>query len=408
MASKPFFSVVMPTRNRAALLPIAIQSVLEQTFGDFEIIVSDNFSDDNTRQVVESFDDPRIKYFRTSEFLTINNSWAAGIDHASGRYVGFLADDDVYSKIYLETFEQEIALKTPDVAACGMPQYYELPHYESAHKFETPNFTNRVYRAGCEGKAQQILRYMFAKGDLTDNPIGFDLVGLPYLSNAIYRRDIFQKLKEKLGSIFPRDLASTDVYSSTIILSELTSKYSYLDKPLYIQRVSDVSLTRSPDMRDQRRTYGPPTHDMREFGRYFVDFAYSNRWLEAALLAVMDTGMRLDFDLTWSRYYIKAIDSLRYLESKGFDMSDDIKRFYTALARQEPALRDQVLAVIDTPRMRLSNLARRSKIVRSLLRRKNAATKEPQDIVGLDLPHSIADYARLIDEDFLLKYSSGN
>ena len=60
----PKVSVIIPTRNRAAFLQAAIQSVLNQTFQDFEIIVVDDASQDQTAEVIRSFTGPRIRYIR--------------------------------------------------------------------------------------------------------------------------------------------------------------------------------------------------------------------------------------------------------------------------------------------------------------------------------------------------------
>jgi len=63
----PAVSVVIPTYNRAHLVGRAIRSVLNQTYQDFEIIVVDDGSTDNTEEVVKSFNDPRIRYIRHEE-----------------------------------------------------------------------------------------------------------------------------------------------------------------------------------------------------------------------------------------------------------------------------------------------------------------------------------------------------
>lgn len=60
----PTVSVVIPTYNRAHLLGRAIKSVLDQTYQDFELIIVDDASSDNTGQVVATFADPRIHYLR--------------------------------------------------------------------------------------------------------------------------------------------------------------------------------------------------------------------------------------------------------------------------------------------------------------------------------------------------------
>ncbi|MCP4710898.1 MAG: glycosyltransferase family 2 protein, partial [Planctomycetes bacterium] len=57
-------SIIMPTFNRAAIIPRSIKSVLRQTMPDFELIVIDDASTDNTQQVVRSFEDPRIVYIK--------------------------------------------------------------------------------------------------------------------------------------------------------------------------------------------------------------------------------------------------------------------------------------------------------------------------------------------------------
>ena len=405
MSDRPQFSVVIPTRDRADYLPIAIQSVLNQTFGDFELIVSDNFSRDNTLDVVKSFDDPRIRYVRTSESLPINKSWEFGVTQAQGEYVVFLSDDDTFAKIYLESFEEEMRASDPDVIACGMLQYYEGAHFESEHKVTCANFNNRAHRYDCQGKKDAVWRYMFAKGDLTDYPSTFGPVGLPYLANAAYKRSIFRQVEELIGSIFPRELASTDVYSTAVILSQFTGRYSYLDKPLYIQRASDISLTRSPDIENQRKTYGRPTHDLGGYENHFVDFAYANRWIEACLLAVIDTKTELDFDLSWSKYYIRSLDSLKYLQSHGFDMRKEKKSFWKTLEKQDQKVRDEVLSVVATPRMRISDFLRGSKVVGQLVRARDSRRRKPEDLVGLDDPLSIEEYAGMIDEKFLNDHS---
>jgi glycosyltransferase involved in cell wall biosynthesis len=64
MNETPLVSVILPTYNRASLLGRAIRSVLAQTYTNLELIVVDDCSPDATRDVVRSFDDPRLRYLR--------------------------------------------------------------------------------------------------------------------------------------------------------------------------------------------------------------------------------------------------------------------------------------------------------------------------------------------------------
>ena len=92
----PFFSVVIPTFNRSDLFPYAVQSILNQTFEDFEIIISDNCSDDDTPEVAKKFTGPRVKYFQTSHHFTIADAWEFARLHAAGKFIMMLSDDDTF------------------------------------------------------------------------------------------------------------------------------------------------------------------------------------------------------------------------------------------------------------------------------------------------------------------------
>jgi len=93
----PKVSVIIPTYNRANLLPRAINSVLSQTFQDFELIVVDDASIDNTKEVVENFQkkDKRIRYIqRKNSGGGPTKAINAGLKVAQGEYISFLEDDD--------------------------------------------------------------------------------------------------------------------------------------------------------------------------------------------------------------------------------------------------------------------------------------------------------------------------
>src|SRR5690348_17923923 len=98
----PKISVVIPTQNRAEFLRAAIQSVLNQTFQDFEIIIIDDASVDETANVIQSFEDPRIRYVRHETKGGQGATRNAGIRQASGEYIALLDDDDEWLPEKLE------------------------------------------------------------------------------------------------------------------------------------------------------------------------------------------------------------------------------------------------------------------------------------------------------------------
>jgi len=88
-------SVIIPTYNYARFLGEAIQSVLDQTFTDFELIVVDDGSTDNTREVVETFKDTRIRYL-WQENRGVAAAQNTGIKASHGEYITILGADDLY------------------------------------------------------------------------------------------------------------------------------------------------------------------------------------------------------------------------------------------------------------------------------------------------------------------------
>lgn len=97
-------SVVLVTYNRAALLASTIESLLDQTLSDFELIIADDASPDGTQRLCEEWAlrDSRIRYQRRAQNLRMPQNLNLGIFSSTGDYVAILHDDDVYSPDLLE------------------------------------------------------------------------------------------------------------------------------------------------------------------------------------------------------------------------------------------------------------------------------------------------------------------
>lgn len=104
----PFFSVVIPTHNRAEMLREAMRSVLGQSFQAFEMLVVDDYSTDSTREVVRSFNDGRVVYIRNDRGCGGAGTRNAGIFRARGKWVAFLDDDDIWLPEKLAVLHKKI------------------------------------------------------------------------------------------------------------------------------------------------------------------------------------------------------------------------------------------------------------------------------------------------------------
>ena len=108
----PYFSVIMPAFNRQQLIEVSVGSVLNQTFGDFELIVIDDGSTDNTVQILEQINDPRLIVLKQTN-AGPGAARNRGIGVAKGEYVAFLDSDDLYLPWTLQIYH--VLLRKPVV-----------------------------------------------------------------------------------------------------------------------------------------------------------------------------------------------------------------------------------------------------------------------------------------------------
>lgn len=92
MVTEPFFSVIIATRNRPDFALHALRSVLDQTFQDFEVILSDNFTTQSCAPILNGIEDARIRYIKPGRDLPMHEHWEFALSHAQGQFVTFLID----------------------------------------------------------------------------------------------------------------------------------------------------------------------------------------------------------------------------------------------------------------------------------------------------------------------------
>jgi glycosyltransferase involved in cell wall biosynthesis len=104
----PLFSIVIPTYNNAHLIGRCLESILAQSFNNWEAIVINNFSEDNTIDIVENYKDPRIRLINNANEGVIAISRNKGIIEAHGEWICFLDSDDWWAPTKLEQTQKYI------------------------------------------------------------------------------------------------------------------------------------------------------------------------------------------------------------------------------------------------------------------------------------------------------------
>jgi glycosyltransferase involved in cell wall biosynthesis len=106
--SSPLVTVITPTFNRAYILPTAIKSVLDQTYKNFEYIIVDDGSTDNTEEVVGKINDKRIIYIKNNRSKGPSGARNTGLDIAKGEWVTYIDDDDQWYPKLLEVMIRNV------------------------------------------------------------------------------------------------------------------------------------------------------------------------------------------------------------------------------------------------------------------------------------------------------------
>ena len=162
MVKNPAVSVIIPTYNRANLVAKAIKSVLSQTYQDFEIIVIDDGSTDNTEEIIRSFKDKRVKYIK--KYKENKGSSVArniGIKVARGKYIALLDSDDEWLPEKLDKQIKVLQSESPEVGVVYSNLCYIDENGKSMNKLRNPKKEGYIYEdlfgKNCVGTPSTVL-----------------------------------------------------------------------------------------------------------------------------------------------------------------------------------------------------------------------------------------------------------
>ena len=168
--SVPTVSFGLPVRNGASTLGQSIESVLAQTFADWELVISDNLSSDGTSELCASYAarDERIRYIPTGRDLSVQENFRAAFRHSRGTYFRWLGDDDWLEPVYTERAVTALEGSPESVLCTTVQQYYRdgrpLPVTDPVSVFggvDSPDPGTRV----------RALLDLFRKGGLGIDPV---------------------------------------------------------------------------------------------------------------------------------------------------------------------------------------------------------------------------------------------
>lgn len=339
----------MPTYNRAKFLPLAIQSVLQQTFEDFELIVSNGGSTDNTREVVENFDDSRIHYIESMERLGIGDNYQAALDNARGKFITFLSDDDAFLPTMLEKVKTIIEKEQAQIVVFKVAKYYHENTFDfnqqiNSNTVAIPRFFGDVAKfKSSEGIQMLYHNYGLGKYRIDSK------FNVSFLANAVYDHKIFKSLKKRKQKLFHTTPA--DLYLAAAIFY-VTDFYHCLDEPLHIwshwAKNSTASLSQNGT---KLREYYEKLLNGKELEFTPLKFALpQNCRINAILEAGSDfTNNQSNVSLDLFTYFLTIYKDLIFLKSNDIDISQEMVEFQNILSEQTLDLQQNVIKEINKP-----------------------------------------------------------
>ena len=290
-------SVILTVFNEERYIANAIESILNQTLTDLELIIINDGSTDDTLDIINSFDDERIILIDNGENIGPGASRNKGIEIARGEYVSFLDGDDWFTSDALEECFNEAKSKNTDITMFQMLNYDD----ETGRVYENDWFNLNTFDESFDGR-------VFAPDECSDFLFDLSVSG----SQKIYKNSFLQKSNVR----FPEGMLFEDMpFFFEIYLK--AERISIIRKHFYYRRKHSKSITHVVDC-TYLDTVPAGQENMRRFieNGYYEDYkydllAYKINGPRIALGEIVDKCKRPLYDLIHADY-LEIKDSIYY------------------------------------------------------------------------------------------------
>lgn len=248
----PIVSVVIPTRERSETLVHTLRSALRQDAADYEVLVSDNASDDRTHEVVAAISDCRLRYVRTARRLSMCDNWEFALSHVRGRYVIYIGDDDAVLPNGIDRLIGLINAK-PSRAYMWTPPRYTWPidgRAAEATFIPDPSAVREL-------DLVRMARFVISHG-------GWRYYEIPGVYHAAVEREVLDEIRRRTGRVFKS--TQPDLFTSMCVPAFAT-RAVHTGRPVTLQGVSARSNAASSFARNGKASL---ERYIEEFGAYRV------------------------------------------------------------------------------------------------------------------------------------------
>lgn len=305
-------SVILPSYNHEKHLGQAVESVLYQDYSDFELLISDDGSSDNSVKVIESYTDPRIKanYFKTNRGAYFNHKHL--IDKANGEYIALINSDDLWLPGKLKK-QMDFMRNNPSYGACFTWAYLID---ENNDKVSEPNVFIQPNRSQSEW-----IEYFYTRGNCICHP------------SILIKREIYERLGSYNGAM--RQLPDFDMwvrlikhYPIYVIQEFLTCHRRFITTG---ENTSAPSLNNS--MRDVLESYCILNTFFNDMPDELIRQAFNKHFRNTEATSNLELACEKFFLMLDKKYYIGGVNLLSavnyFIKTYNYEgMADTYKECY--------------------------------------------------------------------------------
>ncbi len=308
---RPFFSILIPTTGRPELIRMAVKSVLEQSFQDFEIVISDLSTSPESERAATDSGDPRIRYLHPPPGPGLI-TWDHAAKEARGEYVMWFDDDNYLLPQALELFREAIRQDGSEIITASHFYYYDqnhprrflrnglgiIPFTGQSRKIDLRETIRSLYDFGKRGPGQTLPRFHF--------------------SATVISRQVIERAIMRLGFLLLADMPN--IHSLQPIMFAFAKSCFFIDRPVVIVGRLGVSMSQAwstaAHRRFQARPFKPEFSPVSAYTR--VNGILENYLRVQQLLPDLVGG----FKINYARFAELYLRELFYLDTD----------FFTALA----------------------------------------------------------------------------
>ena len=334
--TRPFFSVVIPTRNRPDFAKETIQSVLNQTFTDFEIVLSDNSDADNnqTFECVAQFDDDRIRYFRVHD-LSMADNWEYARKQATGEYITLMGDKRVYRNWSLEYIKRIVIQEKVRVVSWVVDMIDDIDTDSLFFKQPRRKIENTHYRYLSSTLIKQFLHQHFSN----------TLYLLPRGLNSVVHYSIIEDIIQAGAKGMCQPV--TPDYTMAFLQLAVTNEIVHIPTPLTLSRISvgtGHAFNKKQNMQQRQNFIESSGGEERFYDQVLIKTLSTQNLLYNDYFNIKQQvgGHLAEVDLPVDTYFVRVYEDIAKSMVYGADFSGEFAAWNAKLAEQPATIQQAV------------------------------------------------------------------